>query len=140
MQSLARKLAVKIGKRQSGFTLVELLVIVGIIVALGSVIVPNVLQFADKGVEGAEKAEEERIGTAIHRFMAAYSPAPITALPGTPGADFNYPGGDSQHHFGPGRPLDLSELLRTTDTNAWYCWDSSGQITQIDTTSSQPCL
>ena len=99
--------------------------------------VPNVIQFNDKGAEGAEKAEEDRIGTAIYRFMATYSP-PVTVLPGTPGANFNDPGGDSEHHFGAGRPLDLSALLRTTDTEAYYCWNSSGQITRIDTTR-QPC-
>ena len=79
MRSLTRRLAVNLRKRQAGFTLVELLVVVGIIVALGAVIVPNVLRFADSGDKGANTAEAASVQTAIDTMMTSQDP-PITGV------------------------------------------------------------
>ena len=43
---------------ESGFTLVELLVVVGIIVALAAVIIPNVASFANRGRDGRSGRRE----------------------------------------------------------------------------------
>lgn len=49
MGIFGKKLAVGLRGTLAGFTLVELLVIVGIIVALTYVIIPNVARFAGSG-------------------------------------------------------------------------------------------
>ena len=42
---------------EAGFTLAELLIVVGIVVALAAVILPNVGRFANEGQRGALAAE-----------------------------------------------------------------------------------
>jgi prepilin-type N-terminal cleavage/methylation domain-containing protein len=44
-------------KGQKGFTLTELLVVLGIIVAMAGVVVPQVVQSSDRGDQGASGAE-----------------------------------------------------------------------------------
>ena len=62
---------VKGGRRkEEGFTRVELLVVVAIVVALATVSVVSVTQFAGKGEEGAQAAELENIQTAMDTMMA----------------------------------------------------------------------
>ena len=124
MRSLTRTLVANLRKRQAGFTLVELLVVVGIIVALGAVIVPNVIQFASSGEEGARTAEAASVQSAIDTYMTeggfpivAPSPALGPAL-----GDFSV------------APLvlvatDGSSLLRNLDTAFDYCWDDTGLLT-----------
>ena len=52
-----------------GFTLIEMVVVIGIIVALAAVIVPLVVQFSGKGAEAAENAEWEAIQTVVDAMM-----------------------------------------------------------------------
>ena len=54
---------------QKGFTLIELLIVVGIIVALAAVIIPLVIQFADKGDEGTASAELATLQNGIDAMM-----------------------------------------------------------------------
>ena len=55
---------------QHGFNLVEMLVVIGIIVALAAVIVPLVIQFAGDGAEATENAEWDAVQTSIDTMMA----------------------------------------------------------------------
>ncbi len=136
MRSLIQKLAARLRKNQAGFTLVELLVVVGIIVALGAVIVPNVIQFAGEGTAGAQASEAASLQTALDTYMADQIP-PLTLLP--PG-DFPVPGtGTAVQDFeaaGAVAILDLLAYLRdgntaSTDitTQFFYCWNDTGLIT-----------
>lgn len=121
MRSLTRTLAVNLRKRQAGFTLVELLVVVGIIVALGAVIVPNVLRFASSGEKGANTAEAASVQTAIDTMMTSQNP-PLTAVTAQSGIA-------PEDDFGATGALDLSGFLRLTDTEYFYCWDATGLLT-----------
>lgn len=128
MLSLSKSLAARIRKHQAGFTLVELLIVVGIIVALGAVIIPNVIQFADRGDQGAQAAEADSVQTAIDTYMADQTP-PLATLPG---GDFPTATDNSTNNFGAGGILNLTGYLRNTTTVYYYCWDSAGVVTRQD--------
>ena len=66
-------------KGQSGFTLVELLVVVGIVVALAAVSIVSVTQFAGKGEEGATAAELDTVQAAMDTMMADKGEIIVTA-------------------------------------------------------------
>ena len=54
MRGFIRNRMGRMGKGQKGFTLIEMLVVVGIIVALAAIVVPLVIRFADSGEQAAQ--------------------------------------------------------------------------------------
>lgn len=125
------KLIAQLRKSETGFTLVELLVVVGIIVALAAVIIPNVARFTSKGAEGAYEAEAQNVQTAFDTLMAdagigaidasvALSPVvnDFSALP--------LVGGVAPQVSG--LPVTLTDYLRGNPTNNFYCWGPDGLI------------
>ena len=109
---------------ETGFTLVELLVVVGIIVALAAVIIPNVARFSSKGTEGAKDAEFENVQTAMDTLLADEGISVV--LKATSSASINvwtalpvYTGGLQT----------LGDYLRNTTTVYYYCWDDSAKVT-----------
>ena len=110
----------------SGFTLVELLVVVGIIVALAAVIIPNVASFANRGDQGAEAAEFDNIQAAMDAMMADKSITVVAANHQALGDN-----GNAIWTAMPsaGNPL-FSVYLRQSPTAYWYCWDTSGLVVE----------
>ncbi|MFQ5874791.1 MAG: type II secretion system protein, partial [Dehalococcoidia bacterium] len=70
MKSIFRIRLPRLGRKESGFTLVELLVVVGIIVALAAVIVPSIAAVSGKGEQGARDSERENVQSAMDTLMA----------------------------------------------------------------------
>jgi len=103
-------------KAESGFTLVELLVVVAIIIALAAVIIPSVASFASKGDEGAKAAEMENVQTAMDTYMADIGSATVTDNATTATNDMS-------------GPPDLTTYLRNATTTYFYCWDTAGLVT-----------
>ena len=120
MKAFFNKWLRRLPKAESGFTLVELLVVVAIIIALAAVIIPSVASFADKGAEGAKAAEMENIQTAMDTFMADTGTATVAAHQGTTTAATN--------NFSSTGTVDLSTFLRSSTTEYYYCWDDTGLI------------
>ncbi|MBI4338985.1 MAG: prepilin-type N-terminal cleavage/methylation domain-containing protein [Chloroflexi bacterium] len=133
MNSHPKGLVTHIRNGKEGFTLVELLVVVGIIVALAAVIIPSVVQFAGKGSEGAQAAESDSVQTAIDTLMAdvgltgtssridpALSANDFSAIDMDPTAGTAY----------------LSTYLREDTTTYFYCWDANGLVTRQDTAAA----
>ena len=106
------------GKR--GFTLVELLIVVGIIVALAAVIVPNVVQFGGKGTEGARASELSTVQTAMDTMLADKNITAVTATTAAP-ADFS-------STIGTGSAA-LGGYMRSPTTTFSYCWTAAGKVT-----------
>ena len=145
MKEYLRKRIQSIGRGDSGFTLVELLVVVGIIVALAAVIIPNVTQFSDGGVEAARAAEWDEVQQSIDTYIAdGY----LVTLSGSPGQGFlDLPGDSSTNDFTEvSGILDLESpgtaggaFMRGATTEYFYCWDNTGLVLLQDSTSTVDC-
>ncbi|MBC8279159.1 MAG: type II secretion system protein [Chloroflexi bacterium] len=115
--------------KQSGFTLVELLVVVGIIVALAAVIVPQLVQFSDKGDQGAAVAEWDSIQRSIEAMMSDQKLTTLT--PGNSAAFIT-----DSFDFDPGSGVqNLTNYMRDVTTGYCYTWNASGSLlTQVEAT------
>ena len=121
-------------RNQQGFTLVEMLVVIGIIVALAAVIVPLVIQFAGDGAEAAENAEWDAVQTSIDTMMAdkemnAVS-AQSTSLRISDTLDWDAGAGTQT----------MAEYTRDPNTNYCYQWAGTGRLTaQFKLNSDSTC-
>ena len=110
---------------ERGFTLVEMLVIVSIIVALAGVVVPSVAGFSGRGEVGAMAEEIESVQSAMDIMMVDRKVESVNTSPAS-----------SQNSWktfpnGPGT-ASLDTYLKAQDTAFYYCWDSSGLTTDAD--------
>ncbi len=121
----------RVAGSQRGFTLAELLVVVGIVVGLAAVILPNVGRFTGEGQRGALATEFASVQTAVDAFGADANNT-VTAASGW--TDDLLSGGGG---------IDLSGYLRlpgsATDTADRYCWASDGTVRQESTDASPSC-
>ena len=119
-----------------GFTLVEMLVVVAIIVALAAVIVPTVTVLLDQGEEGAQEAELSSLQAAMDALMASNGVPAVTAG-GTLGAPISDLVGDL---VGDGTANDnsLNNYFRETTSTYCYHWDTDGLLIQSETFHVDP--
>ena len=112
---------------QAGFTLAELLVVVGIVVGLAAVILPNVGRFTGEGQRGALATELSSVQTAID----AYGSDGNTVLAATAWT------GDLLSGAGGANGVNLTGYLRlpngATQTADTYCWVTDGTLRQQST-------
>ena len=74
------KLFRRLHKKQKGFTLVELLVVVAILGILAAIVIPNVASFIGTGKSEAKKTELADMQTAVTAYMAAAQTSTMTAI------------------------------------------------------------
>ena len=122
------------GKRdESGFTLIEMLIVVGIIVALAAAIVPQVVQFGGKGEEGQKASELSTVQTAMDNMMASNNLTALTAE-ATARKDWEtYPTDAGAEK------LFTGAYLRVTSTEWGYCWNTTGKVSQTDEKTDVTC-
>ncbi len=118
-------LASRIPGGQKGFTLIEMIVVVGIIAVLAAVIVPNIGKFIGSGEQGAQDAEYEAVQTAMNAMMAESQvqliPASAAGVSGT--SDWS---GTPAVVVGGEQPL--GPYLQNPETIYVYCYNDAGQI------------
>lgn len=100
----------------------ELLVVVGIIVALAAVLIPTVSQFTGRGDAGAQVKEFDAIQSAMDNLMVDAGVITINPSPSTSKNSW------TAFPTGTGVP-PLETYLRATTTAYYYCWASDGLIT-----------
>ena len=119
-------------KSESGFTLIEMLIVVGIIVALAAAIVPQVVQFGERGTEGQAATEEASLQTAIDGMLADALISTVTA---------NDPAVNSWSAVNAdlGGTAVYPTYLSTATTTYFYCWNTAGRIVdQLETAAACP--
>ena len=104
-------------RAQRGFTLVELLVVVGIMATLAAVVIPNVGRFVAPARAAADIDELDRVQAAIDTYIAE------TTLPV---AENLVP---IRSFTAPTDPALYPGYLREAITRCLYAWDATGQIT-----------
>jgi len=119
-------------KAESGFTLVEELVVVAIIITLAAVIIPSVAGFAYNGNEGGKAEERVNVQKGIDLHMTDNGLGTVSA---------NILAADtSTNDFSTATGLvDLSPYLRTDSSIYFYCWDATGRITAQDDVATGDC-
>ena len=131
MRRIMKNMVSRLRRSEKGFTLVELLVVVGIIVALAAVIIPNVSRFTGKGNEGALSAEAENVQAAMDTMMADTGSIDVAA--------YDLSNLSTATNSWTGLPLDgasslnvatLDGYLRADTTKFFYCYDVAGLVSE----------
>ncbi len=130
MNNLKRKL--RVTQNQKGFTLVELLVVVAIIVALAAIVVPMTVRFASKGQEGASAGELDTVQTAMDAAMSAEL---VLVLTKPDMSTFNFEGIPAELTVGTG---GLGAYMRKAQTTYQYCWDITGLVSLVTDPTDSP--
>ena len=126
-------------KDQKGFTLIEMLVVIGIIVALAAVIVPLVIQFSGEGAAASADAEWDTVQTTIDILMAD-NELDAGSLTGNATTAAIILETDDLDGTGPG-PV-LSAYTRDPSTNYCYTWDTTGRLLtqwELDSATTTGC-
>ena len=126
---------------EGGFTLVELLVVISIIVALGAVTVISVAKFAGKGQQGGQTAELSTVQAAMDAMMADKL-APDVAVQAHV-ATVN----DGIRAFGAlptvGASLKavsvLDPVYLRAPTTCSYYWNTAGRVSQVNDVVGDAC-
>ena len=103
-----------------GFTLVELLVVTGIIATLAAIAVPAVGRFVAPASASANSDEFVRVQAAMDMYIAENSLLPPLVNPNTTAAN----------DFSSSDPVLFPNYMRDATTRCSYTWDDTGQIAQ----------
>lgn len=129
MKNAIERFGKRMVRSNAGFTLAELLVVVGIVVGLAAVILPNVGRFTGEGERGSLATELSSVQTAIDAWGIDNT---VTPLPLPTGWTSDLLSGAAA-----AGGLDLTGYLRLpsgdTLTADQYCWDVQGTVRQFST-------
>jgi len=133
---LLNQRAGKLFKSQAGFTLIEMIVTVGIIALLAAVIIPNVGRFVGTGIQGAKDVELDHVEDAFELMMAETQATSVT--PHDNSNTSNATGLWTSLPVGGPNVLPLTGYLVSSNTVYYYCFDAAGIVSEQFETAA-PC-
>jgi prepilin-type N-terminal cleavage/methylation domain-containing protein len=125
---LLKILATRATGGQTGFTLIEMIVVVGIIALLATVVVANVHRFAGSGERSAKDVELDNLQKAMELMMAQNQVFAINPHDSSSSSNAN----NDWTSFPSGGPevKPLKGYLVNTSTVYYYCYDGNGIVTE----------
>jgi len=113
-------------------TLIEMLIVVGILVALATAVTPKVVAFAGYGPDAQMAKEQNAVSKGLQLMMVHKGITTIT------GETFVARNDWTTYPIGPAKAVPIASYLAFNVSTYYYCWDGAGQVTgQYDT--AQAC-
>lgn len=134
MFSFLKKTKIRLPGNEKGFTLAEMLIVIGIIAALAAASVPFVARFASSGQTGSQTLEKQNVQAAFDSLMADAAISSVDAKTASTDAAVQtwtgLPLASAAAITVGGVAVDLADYMRLTgdNTNFFYCWDATGLI------------
>ena len=124
MRSILKSSFRWIGKEEAGFSLMEIIVAIGIMAAIAAITVPLVTRFTSTGQKGAKTAELTSVETALEGYMAEEGKPSVSAQSNTNAMNATV----------------LTGFLKDSTTTYCYSWTTAAVVTQsADKAEDTPC-
>ncbi len=111
-----------IHRHNSGFTLVELLIVIALLAVLSAIVIPSVTNLVGYGQSQGAGAEKSIVQTAMDVMMARQGLSSVNATAAT-GNMTSFPTGSALY----------PNYLRVATTKGTYSCDATGLVTQAST-------
>jgi prepilin-type N-terminal cleavage/methylation domain-containing protein len=123
MNAITQKVTQRLLNSEAGFTLIEMLITVGIIVTLAVVVTPQLVNYIGYGKDSQMAREKISVSKGVRLMMVDKAVGYVNAEELTARNDWTaYP-------TGPGNTTPISPYLTFEVSTYFYCWDSKGNVT-----------
>ena len=131
-----QRLKRRVFRCDQGFTIIEMVVVVGIIAMLAAVIIPNIGKFIGSGVQGAKDLEWETVQSSFELMVVDKAVVNVTPCNNSTSSVATNSWG-ALPLGGPG-VVPLAGYLESPTSVYYYCYDANARISE-QFESPSPC-